>query len=79
MSDTRPRLRKCFADLFPQLAPAQIDQATTENVAEWDSVATVTLVTLIEEEFGVAIDFEDLETLTSFELIAAHLEGRPAA
>ena len=79
MSNTRTRLHKCFADLFPQLTPAQIDQASTENVAEWDSVATVTLLTLIEDEFGIAIDFEDLETLTSFELIAAHLESKTAA
>jgi acyl carrier protein len=35
-------------------------------VAEWDSLAQVTLLTLIGEEFEIYIDFEEFEDATSF-------------
>jgi acyl carrier protein len=38
-------------------------------VATWDSLATVTLVSVLEEEFGVAIAPEDYENMISFELV----------
>jgi len=39
-------------------------------MADWDSVAQVTLLTVIGEEFGIEIDFEEFEGATSFEEIA---------
>jgi len=47
-----------------------------ENVAEWDSVAMVSIVSLMEEEFGIAVDFEDMEGLSSFESILSHLKSK---
>ena len=79
MSDTSTRLQKCFTDLFPRLSRAEIEKASTENVREWDSVAMVSLVSLIEEEFGITVEFEDMETLTSFEQIVAHLNFKKPA
>ena len=75
MPDTAVQLRKCFQTLFPRLTEVEIENASTENVAEWDSIATVSMVSLIEEEFGVEIDFEELENLTSYAHILAHLDA----
>lgn len=60
------RLRGCFTTLFPSIPEAQIELATVDTVEEWDSIATVNLVSLIEEEFGISVDFDDTEKLTSF-------------
>jgi len=73
MNDVRQRLMKCFALVFPELSPAAIEQASYSTVAKWDSVAAITLLTVIEEEFGAAIDLELLPELNSFAAFEAHL------
>ena len=74
MNDTRARLVKCFAAIFPDLSEGQIESASSTNMDEWDSVATVTLITLIEEEFGIEVEADDLERLVSFQSVLAYLE-----
>jgi acyl carrier protein len=36
-------------------------QASADGLAQWDSLATLNLMALIEEEFGVSIDLDELE------------------
>jgi acyl carrier protein len=76
MDDYRARLVKCFAAVFPDLPAGEIGAATPERVAAWDSIANVTLLAVVEEEFGIAIDPEDLERLTSFEALLDYLTVR---
>jgi acyl carrier protein len=79
MSDTKQRLARCFMSVFPTLRNQEVSLASQESVAAWDSVATVTLLCVIEEEFGVSIDFEELENLTSFQRIHEYLCSRQPA
>lgn len=60
------RLVNCFAQVFPALDRSAIPSATQDTVGAWDSIAQVTLVSLIGEEFGFEIDFEEFEEATSF-------------
>ena len=78
MDNARERLTSCFSTVFPDLAPDEIPRASMASVGKWDSLATITLLTVIEEEFGLQIPPDDLEQFASFELILAYLEGRPA-
>jgi acyl carrier protein len=43
------------------------------SVAGWDSVAAITLVNLIEEEFGITMDFDKLADLDSFDKILEYI------
>ncbi len=79
MSDVHARLVKCFAAVFPRLTPEEIERANINSVSAWDSLATLTLTSLIEEEFGVSIDPRDREELVSFQLIVAHLGSAKGA
>ena len=81
MDDVRPRLSRCFSLVFPDLQPQEIETATTENVGAWDSVAAITLINVIEEEFGTPVDLELLPELSSFRAFEAYLRGArdPAA
>ncbi|MGC4053301.1 MAG: acyl carrier protein [Paludibaculum sp.] len=63
------RLVNCFGEVFTNLDRASIPNATHSNIAEWDSIAQVTLLSLIGEEFAIEIDFEDFEDATSFSAI----------
>ena len=73
-SDTAGRLEGCFAVLFPELSPPEIRSSSPASVAAWDSLATVNLIGLIEEEFNVDIPEDALDELGSFALILDYLE-----
>ena len=67
MNDARERLIKCFGAVFPTLDEDAIRLASPTTVAKWDSLASITLISVIEEEFQVQIDPEDIEHFVSFE------------
>jgi acyl carrier protein len=73
MDDIRKKLAHCFSLTFPKLDPSQYASASAENTSEWDSVAQVTLLTLIGEEFGIEVDFSEFEGATSFESLATRI------
>jgi acyl carrier protein len=69
-------LSKCFAAVFPELTPAEILAATPATVKSWDSVATLNLLTVVEEEFAIEIDFTRLLESLSYEQIDAYIRKR---
>lgn len=75
MTDQRSRLITCFLTVFPKLHKEEIPRTSMTSVDGWDSIATVTLLVLIEEEFSIEIKPEDLEYLVSFELILDYLKA----
>jgi acyl carrier protein len=82
MSDTattemRQRLAGCFTTAFPDLDPAKVEAASMENVATWDSMYTLNIVALVEEEFDIMIGIDEIGGLASFkafeECVSRHL------
>ena len=71
--DERRRLINCFQTVFPDLAEASIPTATQATVPAWDSIAAITLVNVIEEEFHFPIDFDILGELDSFPAILKYI------
>lgn len=69
MPELQTRLVGCFATVFPTLDESEIQRASHTSVANWDSLATVTLVSVVEEEFGLSIPPEDFEYMISFDLV----------
>jgi acyl carrier protein len=75
MDDLRERLTDCFLAVFPDLARTEVSRATSQAVTGWDSVAGVTLIAVVEEEFGISIEVEDLSMLTSYEGYLMYLQN----
>jgi len=75
-ADTRDRLIQCFAAVFAQLDESEIPRATKFSVGAWDSLANFSLMTVVEEEFSVRIEPEDLDRFVSFDLILDYLEQK---
>lgn len=73
MDDLRTRLAGCFALAFPKVDPDRLTEASVETVEGWDSLAQVTLLTLVGEEFAIDVDFEAFEGATSFAALEAKL------
>jgi acyl carrier protein len=63
----------CFQTVFPELTESEIFDASHASVAAWDSIASITLVNVIEEEFNIEVDFEVLAELTSFDRMLDYL------
>lgn len=76
MSEIRERLVHCFSATFPDLTLEEIQLASPATVATWDSLASITLVAVLEEEFAIQIDPEDIEHLLSFENSLNYLHKR---
>ena len=76
MSNIDDRLAQIFMTAFPDLPESAVRSATQQNTPNWDSVAAITLMNLIEEEFQIQMDFEDLADLTSFAKISEYLSRK---
>jgi len=74
MDEMEKGLAACFSAVLPELAPEEIRQASITSVKSWDSVATVTLLAVVEEEFGISIDDEDPARFDSFKNILTYLQ-----
>ena len=79
MNEIRERLARCFSAVFPQMPETQIQLATPELVDGWDSMASITLISVIEEDFGIQIEPEDIEHFVSFEAVLGYLNTRQVA
>src|SRR4029077_15301954 len=74
MNDIKKRLIGCMHIVFPDVPESSIpllSQATAEN---WDSVAAITLMNVLEDEFGIEMDLDRIAELNSFDTIYAYLE-----
>lgn len=74
MDELKDRLTRCFQVVFPDLPESEISSASQANTPRWDSVAAITLVNVMEEEFDMEMDFDSLADLISFELVLEYLK-----
>ena len=73
MPDNAARLARCFSALFPELTMDEIPRASPASVGAWDSLATINLIALIEEEFGIEIPPDALERMGSYPEMLGYL------
>jgi acyl carrier protein len=73
MDEKETRLAECFLAVFPELSADDITKASSSSVDSWDSVAVVTLLSVVEEEFGISIEVDDLARFDSFRGILSYL------
>ena len=74
MNNVKERLVKCFETVFPDMPEAEVVHASQASVKGWDSIAAITLVNVIEDEFQIQMDFDRLADLDSFDRIQHYLE-----
>jgi acyl carrier protein len=73
------RLVRCFSSVFPELTEEQILAADVELLTGMDSLAGVTLLALIDEEFGLDLDFEDLLKLGTVEAVQHYVSDQSSS
>ena len=78
MDEMETRLARCFSSVFPELTPEQIRGASMDSVPAWDSLAAVTLVAVLQEEFELQINLIDLPELVSFAAVQNYVRKHKA-
>ncbi len=79
MDDIQTRLAKCFQIVFPDMPDSNVTAASQNSIAEWDSVAAITLLNVIEDEFHITMDLEMAAELDSFQRIEEYLQDKVSA
>jgi acyl carrier protein len=69
MTNIQSRVSQCFLTVFPGLTAAGLPSASQATLPQWDSVAHITLLSAISEEFQIELDDESFESLTSYLLV----------
>lgn len=78
MNDVEGRLAACFSAVFPNRSAEEIPTADRDSWAEWDSLAGIMLLTVLQQEFQLEVDPLDLERLSSFGSLLEYIVERPA-
>jgi acyl carrier protein len=73
MNELDEKLADCFQAALPGISRNELRNASMKTTPGWDSVVTITLVSLIEESFGVQTQPADIGKLTSFQSIREYL------
>jgi acyl carrier protein len=79
MDNLQHRLVRCFSSVFPHLREDQIPGASIDSVPEWHSLASITLVSVVQEEFGVQVSLTDLPNLISFSAVQNYVQRHVAS
>jgi acyl carrier protein len=79
MAEFDDRLIRCFSSVFPALTEIEIRSTDAALLYDLDSLAGVTLLAVIQEEFAIELDVEDLLALGTFQAIHQFLRERSIA
>jgi acyl carrier protein len=70
------RLMRCFASAFPNATRDEIRTAKFDAMPGWDSLRGVTLLAVLDQEFGVQMDLPELLELETFDSVKRYLLQR---
>ena len=74
--DIESRLKTLIAEAF-SLDPNKVDENTgMDSVAEWDSLNQLRLVLLLEDEFSIALEPEEIVLLQDYKTVLAIIKNR---
>jgi acyl carrier protein len=68
------RLKRCFTSTFPAASASEIGTERIDDMPGWDSLRGVTLLAVLDEEFGLELDLEELLALGTFDAVREYLE-----
>ena len=60
-----PAIEKVVAEIFEIDATEISDEMTPENVDKWDSLNHLRLVTALEQQFGIRLSMQDIQSMQS--------------
>jgi acyl carrier protein len=74
--DTIQRIKKIMSRIFRLPEDCISEQSSMDNVPGWDSLAHITMIIAVEEEFGVSLDAKEASQACSVAKIISIIERR---
>lgn len=59
------KLKNAFVEGL-EIPVGEVENATMEGVEKWDSIGQMSLIAIIEDEFGIELEQEEVMRFTSF-------------
>lgn len=63
------RIKQVMSAVFEIPVESIVDDASSDNIENWDSLRHLNLILALEEEFGVSIPDEEVGNLVNYKLI----------
>jgi acyl carrier protein len=63
------KIKQVMSAVFEIPAESITDEASSDNIENWDSLRHLNLILALEEEFGVSIPDEEVGNLINYKLI----------
>ena len=67
----KERVTQCFSTVFPRVPATGLTSLSTSLHGGWDSMMTINLAALLEEEFTITFSLDEIEEFLSYELVVA--------
>jgi acyl carrier protein len=74
LNNSDERLMRCFVSAFPNATRDEIRSTRFDGLTGWDSLRGVTLLAVLDEEFGVQVDLGELLELETFDGVKLFLQ-----
>jgi len=74
--DTLQRIKKIMGRVFRLPENNITEQSSADNIPGWDSLAQITLIIAIEQEFGISLTAAEAAQACSVDKILSFLEKR---
>ena len=65
--DNSQTYRNAFKKLF-ELEDSSLEELVYQGIPEWDSISHMELMTILEKEFSIEMEIDDIIDFSSFEL-----------
>lgn len=69
MNETRNKIKEIISIVFNVELDSVLDDASPDNIDNWDSLGHLNLIIALEEEFNISIPDEEVGNLVSVRLI----------
>ena len=63
------KIKQVMSAVFEIPVESIVDDATSDNIENWDSLRHLNLILALEEEFGVSIPDDEVGNLVNYKLI----------
>jgi acyl carrier protein len=74
--DINEKLENIFTQVFPSIPKVDIREVSIENYPEWDSLALMQIITMIENGFSITLGISEIKLLNSFRNCLSVIESK---
>ena len=69
------RIKIVMATVFSVDVEVINKQTTPHTISSWDSLRHMSLVVALEQEFGIELEYEEIEAMVSFPIVSSTIQA----